>query len=193
MQDPEVMLLDEPTNHFDIEMREALSLALQNYEGAVILVAHDKNLLESVVDEFWLVNDGQVNPFKGDLNDYQKWLNDNRWAKEKITDTNKTNSQDQPKEGQSALSRKDQKRIEAEIRKQKAPISNRLKKVDKEMHELQNEQSKLEALLASSEIYEEDNKKQLTDFMQRSNELDQTLEALEEEWFDLTEKLESFE
>ena len=74
---PDLLILDEPTNHFDIEMREALALALQDYDGAVLLVAHDKNLMESVVDEFWLVNDGQVNPFNGDLNDYQKWLNEN--------------------------------------------------------------------------------------------------------------------
>ncbi len=189
---PNLLLLDEPTNHFDIEMREALALALQNYEGAVILVAHDKNLLESVVDEFWLVNDGQVAPFKGDLNDYQKWLNDNRWAKEKSTTTNKIDSQNPLNQAQPILSRKDQKRIEAELRKQKAPISNRLKKVDKEMHHLQNEQTKLEALLASNDIYEEKNKKQLADSMQRSTELSQTIGILEEEWFELTEKLETF-
>jgi len=189
---PNLLLLDEPTNHFDIEMREALSLALQNYEGAVILVAHDKNLLESVVDEFWLVNDGQVAPFKGDLNDYQKWLNENRWSNDKTADTSNASSQNKTADAVSILSRKDQKRIEAEIRKQKAPISNRLKKVDKEMHDLQNEQTKLESLLASSEIYEENNKKHLADSMQRSTELNQTIEALEEEWFDLNEKLEAF-
>ncbi len=192
-QAPNLLLLDEPTNHFDIEMREALALSLQNYEGAVILVAHDKNLLESVVDEFWLVNDGQVNPFKGDLNAYQKWLNDNRWGKDKTTDTDVSAKQNQSVEGQPAFSRKDQKRMEAELRKQKAPLSNRLKKVDKEMHDLQQQQTKLETLLASSEIYEENNKQQLADSMQRSKELSQTLEALEEEWFELTEKLEAFD
>lgn len=188
---PNLLLLDEPTNHFDIEMREALALALQNYEGAVILVAHDKNLLESVVDEFWLVNDGRVNLFQGDLNDYQKWLNDNRWTKEKSTDNSGVDHQKKSEE-QSALSRKDQKRMEAEIRKQKAPLSNRLKKVDKELHNLQKEQVDLEALLASSEIYEENNKKKLADSMQRSNELSQIIEVLEEEWFELNEKLEAF-
>jgi len=193
-QEPNLLLLDEPTNHFDIEMREALALALQNYDGAVILVAHDKNLLESVVDEFWLVNDGRVSPFKGDLNDYQKWLNENRWGKEKNSAQNnsvaivKGGNKDTP-----LLSRKEKKKLDAEIRKQKAPLSNRVKKIDSEMHSLQEEQSKLEALLASSEIYDDKNKKKLADSMQRSAQVVQELESLEEEWLDLTEKLESFE
>jgi len=190
-QEPNLLLLDEPTNHFDIEMREALALALQNYDGAVILVAHDKNLLESVVDEFWLVNDGRVSAFKGDLNDYQKWLNENKWGKEKNKEAKAViNSDSQFQESQ--LSRKEQKRIDAENRKQKAPLSNRLKKIDQEMHQLQQELQKLETLLASSEIYEESNKVQLTDSMQRTSEVAQKLDDLEEEWLDLTEQLEAF-
>lgn len=191
--EPNLLLLDEPTNHFDIEMREALALALQNYDGAVILVAHDKNLLESVVDEFWLVNDGRVNQFDGDLTDYQKWLNENRWGRDKVKDDIKAVREQSGKDKNQPLqSRKEQKRLEAEARKQKAPLSNRLKKVDKEMHELQTEQSELEKLLASSEIYEENSKKKLADSMQRSSELGLQLDELEEEWLDLTEKLEAF-
>ena len=192
-QEPNLLLLDEPTNHFDIEMREALALALQNYDGAVILVAHDKNLLESVVDEFWLVNDGQVNPFKGDLNDYQKWLNENRWGKEKVATKADLSGSADDKQIESQLSRKEQKKIEAEIRKQKAPLSNRIKKIDSEIHSLQQEKSELEKLLASSEIYEEENKSKLADSMQRSTQVVQQIENLEEEWFELSEKLESFE
>jgi len=188
-QEPNLLLLDEPTNHFDIEMREALALALQNYDGAVILVAHDKNLLESVVDEFWLVNNGQVKPFNGDLNDYQKWLNENRWGKG--TSLNQSEKTSRSSGEQSSLSRKEQKQLEAQARKQKAPLSNRLKKVDKEMHQLQDEQRELEALLASSEIYNDSNKNRLTTAMTRTAELTQILESLEEEWFDLTEKLET--
>jgi len=192
-QEPNLMLLDEPTNHFDIEMREALALALQNYDGAVILVAHDKNLLESVVDEFWLVNDGQVNPFKGDLNDYQKWLNENRWGKEKATLKGDSTSAVDENKNEPQLSRKEQKKIEAETRKQKAPLSNRIKKIDSEIHDLQQEKTDLEKLLASSEIYSEENKTKLASSMQRSTQVAKELENLEEEWFELTEKLESFE
>ncbi|MCW8999790.1 MAG: ATP-binding cassette domain-containing protein, partial [Kangiellaceae bacterium] len=183
-QKPNLLLLDEPTNHFDIEMREALALSLQDFDGAVLLVAHDKNLMESVVDEFWLVNDGQVNPFNGDLSDYQKWLNENRWgAAEKTSKETKENS---------AASRKEQKRLEAEQRKKKAPISNRIKKIDQSMLDLQKEQGKLETLLSDTSLYTEENKAKLTQTVDRSNEVKVELESLEEEWLELQEQLEEF-
>lgn len=194
-QEPNLLLLDEPTNHFDIEMREALALALQNYDGAVILVAHDKNLLESVVDEFWLVNKGEVHRFDGDLSDYQKWLNDNRWSTERSKRKAKTrqleNKKNENKKEQPASSKKDQKRQEAEIRKQRAPLSNRLKKIDKEMQNLQAERSEIEKTLSSSEIYDDKNKDKLSSSMSRANLANQKLSELEEEWLELTDQLES--
>ncbi len=193
-QEPNLMLLDEPTNHFDIDMREALALALQNYDGAVILVAHDKNLLESVVDEFWLVSKGKVNPFEGDLSDYQKWLNENNWNKDKrkINASMGASKDNNAIEDISPTTRKEQKRIEAEIRKQKAPLSNRLKKIDCEMLVLHRERKTIEDLLASSDIYNENNKQQLSNSMSRSNEIGSSIESLEEEWLEITEKLEAF-
>jgi len=191
-REPNLLLLDEPTNHFDIEMREALALALQDYDGAVILVAHDKNLLESVVDEFWLVNDGMVKPFPGDLADYQKWLNDNRWSKERSKAKAESKKlKTASGNTHSTSNRKEQKKIEAELRKKKAPLSNRLKKIDKEMHQLQQEQSNVEKELASKNIYADENKDKLAKLMDRANEASQQLEAIEEEWLDLTEQLEA--
>ena len=73
---PNLLLLDEPTNHLDLTMREALSLALNEFEGTVLLVSHDRALLREVCDEFWLVTRGGVTPFDGDLDDYQRWLLD---------------------------------------------------------------------------------------------------------------------
>lgn len=184
-QKPNLLLLDEPTNHFDIEMREALALALQDFEGAVILVAHDKNLMESVVDEFWLVNDGQVNPFKGDLNDYQKWLNENRWgANVKSSSESKQHS---------AAAKKEQKRLAAEKRQQKAPLTNRLKKIDQIMIKLQQEQTVLDEKLADNTLYQEENKAKLNQVVTRSNQLKSELELIEEEWLELNEQLEAFE
>ena len=182
---PNLLLLDEPTNHFDIEMREALALALQDYDGAVLLVAHDKNLMESVVDEFWLVNDGQVSPFNGDLSDYQKWLNENRWgASIKESKENKQHS---------AQSKKEQKRLAAEKRQQKAPLTNRLKKVDQLMAKLQQEQQELEAQLSDSDLYQDANKDKMNKLVSRSNTVKDELEVLEEEWLKLHEQLEEFE
>lgn len=184
-QKPNLLLLDEPTNHFDIEMREALALALQDFDGAVLLVAHDKSLMESVVDEFWLVNSGQVHPFNGDLTDYQKWLNENRWSTgEKVQNEKKENS---------AVSRKEQKRLEAELRQKKAPLTKKLKQVEDKMSKLQEEDSKLDNLLADSDIYSEENKDKLTKTMLRSNEVKSELETLEESWLELQEQLEEFD
>ena len=73
-QRPNLLLMDEPTNHLDLTTREALSMALNEFEGTVMLVSHDRALLREVCDEFWLVTDGAVQPFDGDLDDYQKWL-----------------------------------------------------------------------------------------------------------------------
>ncbi len=73
-QRPNLLILDEPTNHLDIDTREALAWGLQEFQGSVILVSHDRTLLKSVCDEFWLVNDGQLKPFTGDLEDYQRFL-----------------------------------------------------------------------------------------------------------------------
>jgi len=184
-QKPNLLLLDEPTNHFDIEMREALALALQDYEGAVLLVAHDKNLMESVVDEFWVVGEGKVNPFHGDLNDYQKWLNENRWgANIKSSNENKVRS---------AQAKKDQKRQDAEKRQQKAPLTNRLKKVDQSMAKLQTEQTELEEKLSDTDLYSDENKKKLSLLLERSELVNDELGSLEEEWLELHEKLEAFE
>ena len=75
-QRPNLLLLDEPTNHLDLVTREALAMALNGFEGALLLVSHDRALLRAVCDEFWLVADGRVEPFDGDLDDYQRWLLD---------------------------------------------------------------------------------------------------------------------
>ena len=71
---PNLLLLDEPTNHLDIEMRQALTVALQSFEGGLVVVSHDRHLIKSVADTLWLVADGKLQEFGGDLDDYQQWL-----------------------------------------------------------------------------------------------------------------------
>jgi len=73
-----VLFLDEPTNHLDLEMRQALTMALQSFEGAMVLVSHDRHLLRNTVDTFWRVADGTVTEFDGDLDEYERWLSDPR-------------------------------------------------------------------------------------------------------------------
>ena len=99
-QKPNLLLLDEPTNHLDLNARDALNLALQDYQGAMVLVSHDRYLLRTVADDFWLVADGNAKAFTGDLDDYRQWLSDRRALPEVSTDAK-------------AVSRKDQRRLDA--------------------------------------------------------------------------------
>ena len=82
-QKPNVLLMDEPTNHLDLQVREALMLALQDFKGTLILISHDRALLNACVEEFWLVGEQKVTPFSGDLNDYALWFK--AYAEEKLT------------------------------------------------------------------------------------------------------------
>jgi ATP-binding cassette, subfamily F, member 3 len=83
---PNLLLLDEPTNHLDIEMRQALTVALQSFEGGLVVVSHDRHLIKSVADSLWLVADGKLQEFPGDLDDYQQWLRSRGKAEEPSTD-----------------------------------------------------------------------------------------------------------
>ncbi|MDH5434157.1 MAG: ATP-binding cassette domain-containing protein [Gammaproteobacteria bacterium] len=187
-QAPNILLLDEPTNHFDLEMREALSLALQSYEGAVILVAHDRRLMESVVDEFWLVNDGLVQPFKGSIKDYQQWLKQNYWqsAQQGESDTNL-------KVENSQKNRKEQKRLEAENRQKKAPLVKKLNQVESKMQNIQQDLDQIEEDLADNSLYLEENKAKMIVLIEKSKALKSNLSELEEEWLELQAEIESLD
>ena len=104
-QKPNLLLLDEPTNHLDIEMREALAEALQDYDGALVVVAHDRHLLRATTDALWLVADGRVAPFDGDLDDYRDWVLERS-----------RRAADARRRGAPPSNRKAQKRAEAEAR-----------------------------------------------------------------------------
>ena len=105
---PQLLLLDEPTNHLDLEMRQALVFALQDFEGAIILIAHDRFLLESCVDEFFLVANGQVSEFSGDIDDYQQWLNEDK--KQTLKNT-------KPAKSLEVVDKKQLRKDQAELRK----------------------------------------------------------------------------
>lgn len=168
-QKPNLLLLDEPTNHLDLEMREALTYALQDYEGALVLVAHDRYLLKAVVDEFYLVNDKKVTKFEGDLDDYQKWLLDTR--KEQFADfVAKKEGIDE----RSSL-KKERKKTNAEFK--------RAQSLEKKIEKLQVEKEKIASVLSDPEIYDQENSAKLKDYLKRSSELEKELALLEEEWF----------
>ena len=184
LQRPNLLLLDEPTNHLDIEMRHALSTALQEFAGAMVIVSHDRHLLRTTTDLLLLVNAGQADEFKGDLDDYPRWLMDNR-----ARDNDKPAAGNDTRE-HSANARKDRKRQEAEQRRLLQPLRNRLKKLERQVEELMQEQNRLELELSLPDIYAEENKAQLKQLLADKARVDQTLTATEEEWLLTEEELE---
>lgn len=176
---PNLLLLDEPTNHLDLEMRHALTVALQAYEGALVVVSHDRYLLEGVADQLLLVARQKVEPFSGDLDDYARWLR----AEEKPL-------QAEAVEERSGVNRKQQRREEAELRKQQAPLRRQVKALEQSVEQLEQRKGEIESQLADSALYQESEKERLTLLLQEKGELDQRLEQDEEQLLELYETLE---
>ncbi|WP_439510641.1 ATP-binding cassette domain-containing protein [Marinimicrobium koreense] len=182
-QKPNVLLLDEPTNHLDLEMRQALTLALQDFEGAVLVVSHDRHLLRSTVDEFLLVADGQVAAFDGDLDDYYRWLLQRR------QDDNAADRAAAPPPQQD---KKAQRQEAAARRAQLKPLTDKLKKVERQMDKLNQSLSGIETELADPAIYDAENKQRLQELLKSQGETQAQLDECEEQWLALSEELEHY-
>ncbi|MBV9575401.1 MAG: ATP-binding cassette domain-containing protein, partial [Gammaproteobacteria bacterium] len=151
-QKPNLLLLDEPTNHLDLEMRQALSLALQEYEGAMILVSHDRFLVRTTTDQLLLVAEGALQDFSGDLNDYQQWLLDYRKQRTAYLTT----------EDKSDLSRKEQRQQAAMQREKRRPLEQKIKRLEEMLEKLEKEYNQIELNLADLSLYEAVNKDKLS-------------------------------
>lgn len=183
-QNPNLLLLDEPTNHLDLEMRHALSVALQDYQGAIIIVSHDRHMLRSVTDQLYLVANGSATPFDGDLDDYRLWLNEQKLLSNNNT-SNAANS--------SGVNKKEQRKLDAERRKKLKPIYDALKKADQALEKYHQQQKKLEKQLAETSLYEESNKARLKQVLQEKALVDRALEETELQWMEISEQLEASE
>ena len=184
-ESPNLLILDEPTNHLDIEMREALAMALQNFPGAILIVSHDRHLLKSTVDEYWLVDEGKVSAFDGDLDDYHQYLQ----KKDSAPSAENTTAEPEKK----TVDRKEQKRLEAERRQKLAPLKKQLTAAEKAMEKLQKELSEIEEAMSDTGLYDESRKDELNALIKRQGELKSDLETQEMVWMELTEEMESFE
>ncbi|MCH9741997.1 MAG: ATP-binding cassette domain-containing protein [Proteobacteria bacterium] len=184
-QRPNLLLLDEPTNHLDLDMREALVIALQDFAGAMVLVSHDRHLLSSCVDEFWLVADGQVQPYDGDLEDYAGWLKQ-RQIQQKAVETTKTSATDSVEQ---KVDKKQDRKEAAEQRERLRPIKQKLQKLEKEMDQLATALAGLEAQLADASIYEADQKGVLQQVLQQQVQVKNRLADVEEDWLTTTDML----
>ncbi|PPD42222.1 MAG: ABC transporter ATP-binding protein [Methylobacter sp.] len=178
-QNPNLLLLDEPTNHLDLEMRHALSVALQDFQGAMVVVSHDRHLLRSVTDQLLLVADGKVQNFDGDLDDYRNWLNENKRNEEKTTPIENT-----------TVSRKDQRKLDAERRQRHKPLFDALKKAELAVEKYHQEQQQLVQKLSDPGIYEESEKTRLKELLDRKVKVDKALEMAEMAWLEAEEMLE---
>ena len=180
-QKPNLLLLDEPTNHLDLDMRHALTLALQSFQGALIVVSHDRSLLEATTDSFLLIEQGRLKTFDGDLEDYRRY----RLAQENAA---------APAASSQSQNRKDAKRVEAQIRQEKArlgkPLQQKISQAEKEIAALSEIQTACEAFLAQEDAYSDANKTKLQQTLAQLAETKVKLEKQEENWLAWQEELE---
>ncbi|MGJ0624472.1 ABC transporter ATP-binding protein [Xenorhabdus bovienii] len=194
-QRPNLLLLDEPTNHLDLDMRQALTEALIDFDGAMVVVSHDRHLLRSTTDELYLVHDGEAEPFTGDLEDYQQWLTEQqrqqtRENQEKEKAASSPDASMNGAQNYSAQERKDQKRREAEFRNQTQPLRKQLTALEKQMEKLGTALAGWEEKLSDNTIYENNRKTELTECLQQQTQTKSKLEDTEMEWLDIQEQLE---
>lgn len=191
---PNLLVLDEPTNHLDMETREALTMALSTYEGAVLLVSHDRHLLRAVTDELWLVHEGRKEVFEGDLDDYAKIVLDHRRvtaaeARAEHQADKAARNEAQPVNNKEArrLAAQERARI-AELRK---PLKKELEKVEREMNALSEKLKALDTQLADPAFYNGADQGKVAQTLREHGELAPKVEALEMHWLELSEIIEA--
>jgi ATP-binding cassette subfamily F protein 3 len=179
---PHVLILDEPTNHLDVDSREALVHALMNYNGAVILISHDRHLVEATADRLWLVRNGTVKPYEGDMESYRALLLEERGART-------SERRDDQGVSDAKATRTDQRRQAAERRAELAPLKKAMLAAEKRVERLSKEIAALDALLAQTEIYTADPTRAQSAAQQRG-QFGKELTEAEESWLAATDAYE---
>jgi ATP-binding cassette subfamily F protein 3 len=189
-QRPNLLLLDEPTNHLDLATREALSVALNEFEGTVMLVSHDRALLRAVSDEFWMVARGGVSPFDGDLDDYQKYLLDEAKRQREEAKSQSQKEVAAPIAPSPAPASRDQRKQDAQARQQLTektkPLRKELEQIDKRMAALSAEKTSLEERLATPLAPD-----QIADAGRKLKSATDEIAALEERWLEVSGEIEA--
>jgi len=179
---PNLLLLDEPTNHLDLEMRQALATALQDFEGAMVVVSHDRHLLRLTCDRLLLVHGGRVDEFSDSLEAYPAWLTGHsRPARARMEAAGRPDSADQ---------RRERKRAEAERRKALQPLRKAVEHAEAQLARLQAERDDMERALADNTLYEAGSKERLQQLLQQKGAVDERLSQAEEDWLLAAEALE---
>ncbi len=178
---PNLLLMDEPTNHLDLEMRQALNVALQAYEGAMVVVSHDRYLLNNTVDEFFTLHDGQFREFNGTLEEYADWLQQQQQAGGRAA------GDDEPAAG----GRKKARRQQAAARRQElAPLRKEVKSLEKDMERINRRLAEIETAMSDPALYETEHADELNDLLQEQGRLRGELQRIEEAWLEKSEYLE---
>jgi len=193
-QRPNVLILDEPTNHLDLDMRHALSMALQDFEGAVVLVSHERQLIASVCDDLLLVHAGRCTEFSGDLQDYAKWLREARQQQinaqtalaQASASTNKTAAP-------AKVDKEAQRKLAAQRREETRPLRKKIEQCESQIEKIQPRLASIEEQLADSSLYEASRKEDLLKLMNEQTSLKATLEQAEETMLELMMELEELE
>lgn len=187
---PNLLLLDEPSNHLDVETREALATALAGFGGSMLLVSHDRHLLRTTVDRFWIVADGQVTEFDGDLDDYRNWLAEHQSRLRSNSRQERTEQQED-----SPTDRRAQRRAEAEARQKlsalRRPLEKKLQTLEAQMEHASQRLDELNALIADPDFYSDERRDERVRLLAEHGELSKSQQALEEQWLELQEELES--
>ena len=173
-QKPNILLMDEPTNHLDMEMRHALTVAIQTFKGAILLISHDRHLLNSSVDTFYLIDNGALEIFDGDLDDYKNYILDIKSSDNKQSKKKKS-VKDGPKEDNS-------EKIKT--------LNSSISKLDKRLFRLNTKLTEANNKLADPELYSDDSSEDLQDLIRNQLELTNEIEAAEKEWMDRAAELD---
>ena len=177
-QRPNLLLLDEPTNHLDLQTRDALSLALQDYEGALVVVSHDRYLLRTVADDLWLAARGRVERFDGDLDDYRRWLNEHRQQIAAAKPANEPGG-------------KQQRRGEADRRRQIKPLMTAVDRAEQAMNQWLDKRRIIEDQLADADLYKAAGKDRLDQLRAERARIEASIHEAENRWLEATEALEA--
>ena len=186
-QRPNLLLLDEPTNHLDLEMREALTIALQEFEGTIVLVSHDRHLLRATADTLLLVANGQVTAFDGDLDDYASWLDSER-LRVKASEVSSEVSADKAERKQS---REESKAERQALLAKRRPLVKEIETLEKRLAAWQGELKLLESRLSDSTLYAAGQSGELSTLTRRQGELARDIETAEARWLEAQEALEA--
>ncbi|HUN93027.1 MAG TPA: ATP-binding cassette domain-containing protein [Burkholderiaceae bacterium] len=185
---PNLLVLDEPTNHLDMETREALTVALSSFEGALLLVSHDRHLLRAATDQLWLVHDGRLAAFEGDLDDYTALVLASRRSRDGAEARGAM-------AGSDAATRRDERKRQAQERQRLAaarkPLADRVERLEGELARVSDELRQIDGRLADGSFYHEGDPAEVAATLKRRAELAQDVERIESAWLELQTKLEA--